>query len=79
MGQRFFLYRTHLNVNDEQEERVLLAFLDRHKYNYIAGIQPDEILESQKEEIIKRELDFVSGKIKTEPWDEVKKRFLQYP
>jgi hypothetical protein len=66
-----------VNINNEQEERVLLAFLDSHKYNYVAGAQPDEILESQKEEIIKRELEFASGHIKAEPWEEVKKRFIK--
>ena len=66
-----------VNINNEQEERALLAFLDSHKYNYTAGSQPYEILESQKEEILRRELEFASGKIKAEPWSEVKKRFFQ--
>jgi hypothetical protein len=66
-----------VNINNEQEERVLLAFLDSHKYNYVTGSQPDEILESQKEEILKRELEFASGKIKAEPWEEVRKRFIK--
>ena len=64
-----------VNINNEQEERILLAFLDSHKYNYVTGAQPDEVLESQKEEILRREMDFAAGKIKSEPWTEVKKRF----
>jgi len=66
-----------VNIKNEQEERVLLAFLDSHQYNYITGAQPNEILELQKEEILRRELDFASGKIKSEPWSEVKKRFIK--
>jgi len=65
-----------VNINDEQKERALLAFLDSHKYNYSADIQSSELSDSQKEEILKREHDFESGKIKAEPWDEVKKRFI---
>ena len=66
-----------VNINNEQEERVLLAFLDSHKYNYVTGAQPDEILESQKEDILKRELEFASGKIKAGPWEDVRSRFIQ--
>jgi putative addiction module component (TIGR02574 family) len=65
-----------VNINDEQEERALLAFLDSHKYNYSADIQSSELSDVQKEEILRRERDFESGKIKAESWDEVKKRFI---
>jgi len=65
-----------VNINDEQEERALLAFLDSHKYNYSADTQSSELSDEQKEEILRRERDFESGKIKAEPWDEVKKRFI---
>ena len=65
-----------VNINNEQEERVLLAFLDSNKYNYVTGAQPDGIPESQKEEILRRKADFASGKIKSEPWSEVKKSFI---
>jgi hypothetical protein len=66
-----------ININDEQQERVLLAFLNSLKYNYTTEVQPNEISDAQKEEILKREIDFNSGKIKSEPWEEVRKRFLK--
>ena len=66
-----------VNITDEQEERALLAFLDSHKYNYTTGVHPDELSEVQKEEILRREQDFISGKIKAEPWSEVRKRFIK--
>jgi putative addiction module component (TIGR02574 family) len=65
-----------VNINDEQEERVLLAFLNSLKYNYSTGVQSEELSEAQKEEILRREDDFRSGKIKAEPWEEVRKRFF---
>ncbi len=65
-----------VNINNEQEERVLLAFLNSLKYNYKAGSDSDDLSEAQKEEILRRENDFNSGKIKTEPWEDVRKRFL---
>jgi hypothetical protein len=66
-----------VNINDEKEERALLAFLDSHKYNYSTDIQANELSDAQKEEILRREQDFISGKIKAEPWAEIRKRFIK--
>jgi len=64
-----------VNIHDEQQERVLLAFLNSLKYEYSTDSQ-SEISDAQQKEILRRERDFKAGKIKTEPWEEVKKRFL---
>ena len=66
-----------VNIDNEQEERVLLAFLNTLKYNYSTTAQPDDITDIQKEEILRREADFKSGKIKSESWVEVRKRFIR--
>lgn len=66
-----------VNIGDEQEERALLDFLNSHKYNYITDTQPAGLSEGQKAEILRREQDFKAGKIKSEPWEEVRKRFLR--
>jgi hypothetical protein len=66
-----------VNLNDEQEERALLAFLNSLKYNYTTENSADDISDAQKKEILRREEDFKSGKMKSEPWSEVRKRFLQ--
>jgi hypothetical protein len=66
-----------VNINDEQEERVLLAFLNSLKYDYTTGVQPTELPDAQKEEILRREQQFESGEIKSEPWTEVRKRFIK--
>jgi putative addiction module component (TIGR02574 family) len=66
-----------VNISDEQEERALLDFLNSHKYNYITETQSSGLSEAQKIEILRREQDFKAGKIKSEPWEEVRKRFLR--
>jgi putative addiction module component (TIGR02574 family) len=66
-----------VNINDEQEERVLLAFLNSLKYNYTTDAKPDTLSDQQQDEILRRERDFESGKIKSEPWKEVRKRFIR--
>ena len=65
-----------VNIDNEQEERVLLAFLNSLKYDYKTDVQHD-ISDAQKKEILRRDREFESGKIKAEPWEEVRKRFLK--
>ena len=64
-----------VNIESEQEERVLLAFLNSLKYNYKTDLHNNDLTDTQKKEILRRENDFKSGKIKSEPWEDVKKRF----
>ncbi|HVS90541.1 MAG TPA: addiction module protein [Mucilaginibacter sp.] len=66
-----------VNINNEQEERVLLAFLNSLKYSYKTGADPDQLSDGQKAEILRRERDFEAGKITAEPWSEVRKRFVK--
>jgi putative addiction module component (TIGR02574 family) len=66
-----------IDINDEQDERALLDFLTSHKYSYRAETPLDDLSQTQKDEILRREKDFKAGRIKSEPWDEVKKRFLR--
>ena len=65
-----------VNIDNEQQERVLLAFLNSLKYDYKTDVQHD-ISDAQKEELLRRERDFEAGKIESEPWEDVRKRFLK--
>ena len=53
-----------VNIDNEQEERVLLAFLNSLKYDYKTDVQHD-ISDAQKEELLRRERDFEAGKIES--------------
>ena len=66
-----------VNIIDEQDERLLVDFLDSHKYDYSREDSPHDLSDAQKEEILRRDRDFKAGKIKSEPWAEVRKRFLK--
>jgi|GEM_PF-1746624 len=63
-----------VNIHDEQQERVLLAFLNSLKYEYSTDSQ-SEISDAQQKEILRRERDFKAGKIKTEPGRKLKNAF----
>jgi putative addiction module component (TIGR02574 family) len=65
-----------VDMHNEQEERVLLAFLNSLKYDYHTNTS-DELSEEQKAEILRRHHLYENGKMKTEPWEEVKKRFIK--
>ena len=57
-------------LNDEQE-KVLIAFLDSLQYNY--HTEGNYILtQQQQEEVLRREKDFEAGKITSRPWGEIK-------
>jgi hypothetical protein len=72
----FFDMKTILvDIYGEQQESVLLSFLNSLKYNYII-VPARKNIKLQREEILQRENDFESGKMKSEPWEEVRKRFL---
>ena len=64
-----------VNTANEREEKELLAFLESHNYNFNTNSHSFDLTENQKAEILRREQDFASGKITSEPWNEVKKRF----
>jgi len=52
-----------VNIDDEQDERTLIDFLNSHKYHYTATNQSNILSGAQKEEILRRERDFKAGKI----------------
>ena len=56
----------------------MLAFLGGLDYNYANNGHSSSFLSfDQQEELLRREDDLKSGKIKTEPWECVKKRFVR--
>jgi putative addiction module component (TIGR02574 family) len=64
-----------VNPHSPQEEQQLIAFLDSMKFEYSTERYIDDISDIQKAEILRREADFKAGKIKSQPWSEVRKRF----
>jgi len=63
-----------VDINNEQEERILLAFLNSLKYNYHTN-NDDELSKKQQEEILKREKDFSDGKTKAISWEEASEKY----
>ena len=62
-----------VNLRSEEEEKVLLAFLNSLQYDYQSAPHDVELTDEQAKEIIRREKAFAEGKTTARSWDEIKK------
>jgi hypothetical protein len=64
------------NFHNEQEEKVLLAFLDSLQYDY-RPVEEQETFPFSPEEIkslLQTKQDFLDGKTSARPWEEIKQQ-----
>ena len=64
-----------VDINSEQEKRILLAFLNSLNYNYHTDESVIDLSEEQQAEILKRDQDFTNGKIKSFLWEDISKNY----
>jgi len=64
-----------IDVQNDQEKKVLLAFLDSLSYHYRAEKDDYVLTDEQVQEMINRKADFLNGKTTGRPWSEIKKRY----
>jgi hypothetical protein len=64
-----------IDVQTEQEKKVLLAFLDSLNYQYRSESDDYVLNDAEIKEMIRRKEDYFSGKVTTTPWVEIKKRY----
>jgi hypothetical protein len=60
-----------VNTHNDEQEKVLLAFLDSLQYDYQTDTN-SPLTKEQEEEVLKREKDFSEGKITSRPWDDIR-------
>ncbi|PRY00207.1 hypothetical protein CLV24_1574 [Pontibacter ummariensis] len=63
------------NFHNEQEEKVLLAFLDSLKYDYRRVDEPEDFRLSEEEVkgLLQTKRDFVEGRTTARPWEDIKR------
>jgi hypothetical protein len=63
------------NFHNEQEEKVLLAFLDSLKYDYQQVDQADNFVlsEADVKGLLQTKSDFIDGKTTARPWEDIKR------
>jgi len=64
-----------IDIQNDQEKKVLLAFLDSLSYHYRSDTDDYVLSDDQIKEMIKRKDDFLAGKAKSRPWSEIKQRY----
>lgn len=65
-----------VNTYNEQEKKVLIAFLKSLNYDYVDG-DPEayQLTETQKKEIIRRDKAYEAGNTTARTWDEIESEF----
>ena len=62
-----------INLRNEEEEKVLFAFLNRLQYDYQTTPEDIRLTPEQENEIIRRDQAFIDGKSSARDWDEIRK------
>jgi len=65
-----------IDIHNKEEEKALLDFLNKSNFTYRTN-EDFDLSEEKEREILRREKAFEDGKIKSQPWDEVRKRFMR--
>jgi hypothetical protein len=64
-----------IDLQNDQEKKVLLAFLDSLSYQYRTDSDDYVLTDEQVNEMLKRKSDFLAGKTTSRPWSEIKKKY----
>lgn len=70
-----FMETLKIDIQTEQEKKVLLAFLDSLDYHYRADKDDYTLTNEQLKELLKRKSDFESGNTTSKAWTEIKQRY----
>ena len=61
-----------VNLHNEEQEKALIEFLEKMHYDYQNETDFVKLSEAQKEEILKRDNDFLNGKTTARNWSDIK-------
>ena len=68
-----------ININSAEQEKLLFDFLERMNFDYQSDQDSIVLTENHKEEILRRDNDFINGKTEARNWDEIKKELAVFP
>ena len=64
-----------IDIQNDQEKKVLLAFLDSLSYHYRSDSDDYVLSDDQIQEMVKRKADFLAGKTTSRSWNKIKQRY----
>jgi len=62
-----------VNLHNEEQEKALIEFLKKMHFEYQSDIGNSGLTELQKQEILKRDNDFLTGKTSARDWNDIKR------
>jgi len=64
-----------IDIQNDQEKKVLLAFLDSLSYQYRTESDNYILTDDQIKKLVDRKADLLAGKTTSRPWNEIKQRY----
>ena len=64
-----------IDIQNYQEKKVLLAFLDSLSYQYRTESDDYTLTDEQVKKMVERKADFLAGKTTSRPWSEIKQKY----
>jgi hypothetical protein len=64
-----------IDIQNDQEKKVLLAFLDSLSYHYRSDSDDYVLNDDEVQEMLKRKADFQAGKTTSRPWSQIKQKY----
>jgi hypothetical protein len=62
-----------VNLRSKDQEKALLDFLDQMNFEHQSNDHDLRLTEDRKQEIIRRDSDFISGKTVARDWNDIKR------
>jgi len=62
-----------VNLYNEEQEKALIDFLDKMQFEYQSDVDTFNLTELQKQEILRRDNDFLTGKTTARDWNDIKR------
>ena len=64
-----------IDIQNDQEKKVLLAFLDSLSYQYRTESDDYTLTDDQIKKMVDRKAALLAGKTTSRPWNEIKQRY----
>jgi len=62
-----------VNLHSEEQEKALIEFLESMHFDYQSDADNVGLTEFQKQQVFKRDSDFLDGKTTARDWDDIKR------
>jgi len=62
-----------VSLANEEQEKTLIEFLEKMHFDYQSDAKDFGLTDAQKQEVIRRDNDFINGKTTARDWNDIKR------